>query len=129
MKTPRILNQLFLGMAVLLTTCAMAAEKVSLNLVNPVSVAGKQLQSGDYALQWDGTGPNVSLNILKGRKVVATTPARLVDLEQSAHTDTITTTNNSDGSRTLSEIRLHGKKYALEIGGETGQTETAKSTK
>ena len=38
-------------------------------------------------MKWDGTGPNVQLNILKGNKVVATTPARLVDLSRSPNSD------------------------------------------
>jgi hypothetical protein len=32
---------------------------------------GKQLKAGNYSVQWDGNGPNVQLNILRGKSVVA----------------------------------------------------------
>jgi hypothetical protein len=33
--------------------------------------------------------------------------------------------NNSDGSKSLSEIRFAGKKFALALGGETAKAEGA----
>ena len=44
-------------------------------------VNGKQLGAGDYTVKWDGNGPNVEVNILQGKNVVATVPAHMVDLE------------------------------------------------
>ena len=128
MKLSTISESLLLGMALLLATGAFAANKGSLQVQDPVTVSGKQLPAGDYQLKWDGKGPNVELSILKGNKVVATVPARLVDINQSAPSDASVIRKNADGSRTLSEIRFSGKKYALAIGEEAATADTGEST-
>ncbi len=128
MKRSTISKSLLLGMALLLATGAFAASKGSLQVQDPVTVSGKQLPAGDYQLKWDGKGPNVELSILKGNKVVATVPARLVDINQSASSDAAVVRKNEDGSRSLSEIRFSGKKYALAIGEEAATADTGEST-
>ena len=120
MKFGNTSKGLLLGLALLLATSAFAAaNKGSMQLLDPVTVSGKQLPAGDYSVKWDGNGPNVELNILKGSKVVATTPARLIDLSQKPNSDAAVIKNNEDGSRSLTEIHFGGKKYALAIGQET----------
>jgi hypothetical protein len=116
MTTLKVTKKLLLGTALLLATSALAAEKSQLTIFDPVNVAGTQLRSGDYTLQWQGNGPNVELSILKGKTVIVTTPARLIDKDQAASAGATTTKLNDDGTRSLSEIRLRGKKYVLEIG-------------
>ena len=128
MKRSTISKSLLLGMALLLATGAFAANKGSLQVQDPVTVSGKQLPAGDYQLKWNGKGPNVELNILKDNKVVATVPARLVDINQSASSDAAVVRKNEDGSRSLSEIRFSGKKYALAIGEEAATADTGEST-
>jgi hypothetical protein len=56
---------------------------------------------------------------MQGKKVVTTTPARLIDLSQTPNSNSAVVKTNDDGSRSLSEIRFGGKKYALAIGQET----------
>jgi hypothetical protein len=87
--------------------------------MDPVTVSGTQLPAGDYSVKWDGNGPNVEVSFLKGNKVVATTPARLIDLSQKPNNDSAVLTSNSDGSKSLTEIHFGGKKYALAIGTES----------
>jgi hypothetical protein len=120
MKFQSVSKSLLLGLALLLATGAFAAaNKGSLQLPSTVTVSGTQLSAGEYSVKWDGTGPNVELNILQGSKVVATTPARLVDLSQKQSADNALVKTNADGTRSLAEIRFSGKKYALAIGSET----------
>jgi len=120
MKFANISKGLLLGVALLLATSAFAASnKGSMRLLDSVTVSGKQLQPGEYSVKWDGTGPDVELNILRGSKVVATTPARLIDLSQKPNSDAAVIKSNDDGSRSLYEIHFGGKKYALAIGQET----------
>jgi len=120
MKFANVSKGLLLGLALLLATSAFAASnKGSMQLMDPVTVSGKQLPAGDYSVKWDGSGPNIELNILKGNKVVATTPARLIDLSQKPNSDAAVVKSNDDGSRSLTEIHFGGKKYALAIGQET----------
>ena len=129
MKFQSISKGLLLGLAVLLATGAFAAvNKGSVQLLDPVTVSGKQLPAGDYSVKWDGNGPNVELSILRGSKVVATTPARLIDLNQKTNGDAAVVKNNDDGSKSLSEIRFGGKRYALAIGQETASMDGSGSS-
>ena len=84
MKFTKGLKGLLLGLALLLATSAWASNKGSIELLDNVIVGGQQLKAGEYSLRWEGNGPNVELSILKGNKVVATTPAHLMDVAQSA---------------------------------------------
>jgi hypothetical protein len=120
MKLANVSKGLLLGLAVLLATSAFAASnKGSMELIDPVTISGKQLPAGDYSVKWDGNGPSVELSILRGSKVVATTPARLIDLSQTPNNNAAVVKTNDDGSRSLAEIHFGGKRYALSIGQET----------
>jgi hypothetical protein len=116
MKASRVSKGLLLGLALLLATAAFAASKGSLQVNDAVTVNGTQLAAGDYTVKWDGNGPNVQLNILHGKQVVATTSARLVTLDHSVDGDSAVVRTNADGSKSLAAIRFGGKKYALELG-------------
>jgi hypothetical protein len=129
MKSSKLSKGLLLGLALLLATSAFAANKGSLQVSDEVTVSGKQLARGEYTVKWEGNGPNVELNILQGKKVVATTPARLIDLNRTADGDSAVVRKNDDGSRTLAEIRFAGKKYALAVGNESAKAETGDSSK
>jgi hypothetical protein len=128
MKRSMISNSLLLGLALLLATSAFAANKGSLQVGEPVSVSGKTLPAGEYSVKWEGTGPNVELNILQGGKVIATVPARMIDLQQSPSQDSAVVRKNDDGSRSLSEIRFGGKKYAFSLGAEQAKADAGETT-
>jgi hypothetical protein len=129
MKLSKVSKGLLLGLALLLATSAFAANKGSLQVSDPVTVSGKSLAAGEYTVKWDGNGPNVELNILRGKNIVATIPARLIDLDRSASGNTSVVKRNDDGSKSLSEIRFAGKKYALALGNESAKAEAGDSTK
>ena len=122
MKASRILKGAMVGLAMLLATSAfaVAASKGSLQVSAAVNVAGKQLPAGNYSLQWQGSGPNVELNIMQGKKLIATVPAKIVSLPQAASYDSAVVSTSSDGSRMLSQIRFSGKTLALEVSGGAG---------
>jgi hypothetical protein len=109
-----------LGLSVLLAAVAFAADKGSLELNNPASIGGKQLAAGDYKLKWDGEGPTVQLNILKGNKVVATTRARVVNVDHPVEHNESVVSQDPKGSRSVGEIRLAGRKYVLAIDEDAG---------
>ena len=95
MKASKISKGLLLGLALLLATSVFAANKGSLQVSDPVTVNGKQIGAGDYTVKWDGNGPNVELNILRGKNVVATVPARMVDLDRTPSRDSAVTVRQS----------------------------------
>jgi hypothetical protein len=129
MKVSKIFKGLLLGLALLLAATAFAANKGPLQVSDPVSVSGKQIAPGAYTVKWEGTGPNVELNILRGKNVVATVPARMVDLDRTQNTDATVTVVNDSGRKSLSEIRFAGKKYALAIGAESAKAESGNANK
>ena len=114
-------KSLFLGLALLLATSAFAINKGSLSVQEPLMVNGTKIAAGDYKIQWEGNGPNVELSITQGKKVIAKVPAHMVDLGTPAASDATVVRNNGDGVRTLSEVRLGGKKFAFSIGEEAAK--------
>jgi hypothetical protein len=129
MSVSKISKGLLLGLALLLATSGFAANKGSLQVDNPVTINGKPLAAGEYTVKWDGAGPNVELNIMKGKNVVATVPARMLDLEQSPVRDSIITTVNSEGHKSVNEIRFSGKKYAFAVNAESAKAESSGTNK
>jgi hypothetical protein len=123
MKTSK---NLFLGLALLLVTSVFAANKGSLSVQEPVMVAGTKLPAGDYKVQWEGTGPSVELSITQGKKVIAKVPAQIVNLEQPSSSDAAVVKKNGDGSKSLSEVRLSGKKFAIAVGEEAAKAEATR---
>jgi hypothetical protein len=52
------------------------SEKVTLPAL---TVGSTQLAAGDYDVTWDGTGADAKVSFLKGRKVVCTAPAKVIE--------------------------------------------------
>ena len=128
MKVSKISSGLLLGLMLLLATSASAAtnsskNKGSLNIQEPVTVNGTRLAVGNYQVTWQVTGADVELNIIQSHKVVATVPARLVDLARPARADRYGTRKREDGSTLLSSIGFYGKKYELAIGQGSAATD------
>ena len=126
MKLSTVPKSLFLGLALLLAASAFAANKGTLQIQESISVSGTQLKPGEYKVQWDGAGPNVELSILQGKTVVAKVPAHMVDLSEPSGSDAAVVTQNNDGSRSLSEVRLSGKKFAIAVGEEAAKADATK---
>ncbi len=105
-----------------LVTSAFAASgdyKGNFQISEPAQVNGKQIPAGEYTAKWEGTGPNVQVSIMQGKKVIATTSAQVVDLNTAASNSEAELTKGSNGDRTLSTLRFSGKKYSLQLGSET----------
>lgn len=116
MKFATVSKSLVMGLALLAASSALAAAKGSLQLNNPVLVNGTTLKPGDYKVEWEGSGPNVELSIVQGKKVVAKVPARLVELQSPASNDAAVTRKNDSGPNSLAGVRFQGKKFAFELG-------------
>lgn len=126
MKLSKTYKGLLLSLALLLATSAFATNKGSLQVSDTITVAGTQLKPGDYTVKWEGAGPNVEVSIVQAGKVVATVPARRIDLSRSSDSDSAVVKLNGDGSRSLSEIRFSGKKFAFAVGSESAQADGSK---
>jgi hypothetical protein len=129
MSVSKISKGLLLGLALLLATSGFAANKGSMQVSDPVTVNGTQLPAGEYSVKWDGAGPNVEVSIMRGKNLVATVPARVVDLNQSPLRDSVVTIVNDDGHKSLNEIRFAGKTRALAINTESAKAESSGTNK
>lgn len=119
-------KSLFLGLALLLATSAFAINKGSLSVKEPLMVNGTKIAAGDYKVQWEGNGPNVELSITQGKKIIAKVPAHMVELDAPSSTDATVVRDNGDGMRSLSEVRLNGKKFAFSIGEEAAKADDSR---
>lgn len=116
MKVLRLFAILFAG-SLLLSTAALAVKtnKKTIHLYEDAKVKGTVLHPGDYKVEWNGSGPNVSLDIVHDGTTVATVPARVV-AENTAHEhDGYILRPAKNGGKSIEEIFFSGKKYDLKI--------------
>ena len=117
-----------LGLAVLLASSAFASNKGTLQVREPLEVNGQQLAPGAYQLRWDGTGSNVEVSFMQGKKEVAKTSAKVVALDKASDYDSAVV-DHASGKAAISEVRFAGKKYALAIGATEKAEMSESSTK
>lgn len=110
-------STLLVGSALLLAASAFAANttKKTLHLYDKVTVAGKQLAPGSYRVEWSGPGPEVKIDIMKGRDTIATVPARVVAQNSSNDQDGYALKPGKHGNQLLSQVFFSGEKYDLNI--------------
>lgn len=106
-----------IGAVLLLPASVFAANtnKKSLHLYEKITVNGQQLAPGDYKVEWNGSGPDVTINIVKGRDMVATANAQMVSQTESNDQDGYALKPGKDGSQSLSQVFFTGEKYDLNI--------------
>jgi hypothetical protein len=117
MKLNNLAKFAVLGLAVLLATGAFASNKGTLNVQEAVQVNGQQIPAGEYQVRWDGSGSEVQVVFMKGKKEVARTAAKVVELEKTSAYDS-TVLDRSGSTASITQVRFAGKKFALAIGGE-----------
>jgi hypothetical protein len=127
MKLNNLAKFAVLGLAVLLATGAFASNKATLNVQEAVQVNGQQIPAGDYQLRWEGSGSDVQLSFMQGKKEVAKTSARIVELQEKSPYDSAVI-DRSNGT-SLAQVRFAGKKFALAIGGSEAASASASSSK
>src|SRR5713226_6356951 len=116
------------SLVLLLSTSLLAASSSSLNLSQPVQLNGTQLKAGDYKVTWEGTGPEVTVSVMKGSTVVAKVPAHVKEAEKNFDSNATLLQKNADGSTSLNGIRFSGKKIALQFAEEAAAAETKSGT-
>ena len=117
MKATKLFT-LLVGSSLMLSAGAFAGNgnKKSLHLYESVTLEGKQLPPGEYRFEWSGTGPDVKVDILKGKETVASVSARIVAVPVSNKVDGYSATDGKDGSHSLTTVFFSGEKFDLQIG-------------
>jgi hypothetical protein len=107
----------FFGAAFLFASSAFAGNvnKGKLNLEQKINVEGKTLDAGTYRVEWNGSGPNVQVNILHGKDTVATFPAQVTESANQNHEDAYGSVAAPDGTRSLTVIYIGGKRTILQL--------------
>jgi hypothetical protein len=116
MKFATVSKSAVMSLALLVASGAFAATKANLTLNSPTTVNGTKLKAGDYKLEWDGSGPNVEVSVVQGKKVIAKVPGKVVELSTPALNDAAVVNKNDDGTTSLAGARFQGKKYGLDLG-------------
>ena len=117
MKMSKISILLF-GSALVFSSAALAGQnnnRGKLALTDTVVVDGKQIEPGDYKVEWDGSGPAVQVKILQGKETVATLSAHVTEQPNRNPQDAYSTAAEPDGSRELTAIYPSGKRLSLEF--------------
>lgn len=120
LKVKNSMKGILLAGVVLLAGSALAASKGPLELQESASLAGTQLKSGTYTVQWEGTGDQVQLKVFQGKKEVASTSAKMVMLDKPLQRDATLIHRNDNGTLAVTRINFGGKNFALEITGDGG---------
>lgn len=79
-----------------------ATTKKNITLGEQAQVGSTTLQPGDYKVEWQGTGSNVTVNFIQGNKVKATVPAT-VESKESPN-NSIQLKSEGNGSQSMKEI-------------------------
>jgi hypothetical protein len=127
MKSTLFSRVIFATLALAFATSAFAASdshKSSFEISADTQVNGTTLPAGDYTAQWEGSGPTVQVNIMEGRKVLATVPAQVIALDRKASNTQAEVSNGSKGERELKALQFAGKKVSLQLGTESAKAET-----
>jgi|SRR5579885_792603 len=106
-----------LALGLFAATSALATEttKEPLHLNDNVMLAGHTLRSGDYHVEWQGQGPSVNVSILKGDRVVAEVPARILTQPTKEEQSGYITQTASNGTKMLTGVLFSGKNYSLQF--------------
>ena len=123
MKVKKLFT-LLAGTSLLFTASAFAGNgsKKSLHFDTSVTVEGKSLAPGDYKFEWTGTGPDVKVNIIKGKETVASVSAKVVTAAVPNKQSGYAAAAGKDGSPSLTTVFFSGDKYDLQIGDATSAT-------
>jgi hypothetical protein len=126
MKSTLFSRIIFATLVLTLATSAFAANdshKGSFEIGAPTQVNGTTLPAGEYTAQWEGSGPTAQINIMQGKKVVATAPAQVVALDSKARDTQAEVLNGSNGQRELKVLQFAGKKVSLQLGTESAKAQ------
>ncbi len=93
---------------------AKSEKKVTLN--QAAALNGAAIPAGSYNVTWSADSGDPTVTFVKGKETVATAPAKWVDRDTKYEENQVLYSNNSDGSKTIIEIRFAGMSRALVFG-------------
>lgn len=118
MKFPKTMQALAVVVLMLFAVSTLAAKsnRTTVTVSDPVMVNGKTLASGQYTVTWEGSGDQVQVSFLQGKKVVATASAKLVQADVAYDSSALITKQDGNGLN-LVAIQPRGSKQSLALSG------------
>jgi hypothetical protein len=104
---------LLLFFVIAINPAVRANNEKTLPLRTEVTLNGQKLTPGFYEISWISHSPEATVTFARAGRVTVTTMGKFVDRGVKSPVDAFVYTNNPDGSHTLVEIRLAGKRQAL----------------
>lgn len=92
---------------------AQAKDSRSVLLHYDSTVAGAHLASGSYDLKLENHNPDATVSFLRGKKVVATAEAKVVDRGTRYAENTVVYQESADGSRVIRGIRFRNSSEVV----------------
>jgi hypothetical protein len=94
---------------------AQTTDHGTLQLDQAAEIGSTQLQPGTYKVEWNGTGSDVQVNILKHNKTVVSTTAQLKTNDKAASQDAVVMAPaaNNSSEKQIAEIDFSKHKEAL----------------
>jgi hypothetical protein len=113
-----IFAAIILAIILFLPVAAFGREKNegNLRLPDPVEIGSTRLQPGTYKVEWSGSGPAVHVSILQGKKTVATTSGKILELQRpSSYDDVVLKPVPSRNLESIDEIDFSNRREALRL--------------
>ena len=104
--------------AFVLTTAFALAANMQINLNNANQLNGTTINPGSYKFAYTTTGNTAQVNVMQGKKTVATATGEVVEIQNPPQHDSIISKMNPDGTRSMYEIQFAGKKQAIRFNSE-----------
>jgi hypothetical protein len=82
---------------------------------NHVQIGSTPLAPGAYKVEWTGQPNNLRVNVLKGKKIVASTQGKIVDMAKASPDDAVVIKTLKNKTRTVAEVDFNNRKEALVI--------------
>lgn len=105
-------------LAVVLTTAFALAANMQINLASANQLNGTTINPGNYKFNYTTTGNTAQVNVIQGKKTIASATGEVVEIENPPAHDSIISKKNPDGTRSMYEIQFAGKKQAIRFNSE-----------
>ena len=89
-------------------------KKLTIN--QAAALNGAAIPAGSYNVSWSADSGDPTVSFVKGKETLASAQAKWVDRGKKYDQNEVLYSNNSDGSRTIIEIRFAGMSRALVFG-------------
>jgi hypothetical protein len=104
-----------------------STRRRSLDLPYAATVAGTQLQTGKYRVEWTGAGDQVEVKIYRGNKALVSTRARLVKDDKPY--DCVSYAAGENGTKVLTRISFGKEKLSLHLENEPASSNPERAAK